>query len=205
MTKSDQRWPFDMRILVSASALAGSIVIGAVPGAFAWYDIGGALSGSDNALLVEAQTSVDEMSAGMADAYVRGIQDELVAHGYRPGATDGIPGRRTRAAIRTYQRDAGLPVTGDASKELLDHLKFVLPKVNARPALAGPSRRLVGDVQRRLSVRGYYVADIDGLLGPATRDAVRHFQSDAGLPVTGAVDQRLLAELEIADTSLRRD
>ena len=188
-----------------AAMISGAFLLVGTPGALAWHDIGGGAVDLQNQWYVLAQTTVDEMPAGMADAFVRGIQEELVAHGYRPGAADGVPGQRTRAAIRAYQRDAGLPVTGDASKELLDHLKFVLPKVYAKPAPAGPSRQLVGDVQRRLSVRGYYLADIDGLPGPATRDAVRQFQSDAGLPVTGAIDHRLLGELKIADSGIRHD
>ena len=66
------------------------------------------------------------------------IQEELAAHGYAPGPPDGLPGPRTTRAIRAYQRDAGLPVDGVATKELLDHLKFVLPKVYARHAPPAP-------------------------------------------------------------------
>ena len=125
--------------------------------------------------------------------------EELIAHGYTPGPVDGRPGRRTAAAIRAYQRDAGLAVTGVPTRELLDHLKFVLPKVNARPPVPAPSSALATDVQRQLQQRGYYTAAIDGRVGPATRQAVRDFQAAAGLPVTGVVDSRLLAEIKLAD------
>jgi peptidoglycan hydrolase-like protein with peptidoglycan-binding domain len=179
--------------------------LGGATAAQAWYDVGGGVAKSSNPLLVAVETTIDQMSPEMADAYVYGIQEELHVHGYRPGRVDGVAGRQTKSAIRAYQRDAGLPVTGNASKDLLDHLKFVLPKVYAKPAPSGPSRELVRDVQRRLSVRGYYLIDVDGLMGPATRDAVRQFQMDAGLPVTGVVDQRLLAELDLADHSVNRD
>lgn len=151
-------------------------------------------------LLVRIDTRVDEMPAEMGTAYVIGIQEELIVHGYTPGPVDGKPGRRTAAAIRAYQRDAGLAVTGVPTRELLDHLKFVLPKVNARTtAAAAPTSALVTDVQRQLQQRGYYTAAIDGRAGPATRHAVRDFQAAAGLPVTGVVDSRLLAEIKLAD------
>lgn len=154
-------------------------------------------------LYVPVETTVDQMPPEMGLAYIRGIQEELAAHGYKPGPVDGVVGGRTRGAIRAYQKDAGLPVTGAASRELLDHLKFAAPKVFARPAPAGPSRELVTEIQRGLYMRGYYQAAIDGLSGPATRDAVRRFQADAGLPVTGAVDQRLASELKAVDQAVR--
>ena len=150
------------------------------------------------------ETPVDQMPDQMERAYIIGLQEELQAHGYKPGSVDGVLGARTKQAIRQYQRDAGLQVNGVASKELLDHMKFALPKVNARTGGAeGPSRELVNEVQRGLAERGYYTGALDGLIGPATREAVRRFQADAGLPVTGIVDQRLAGELSSIDPNIR--
>jgi peptidoglycan hydrolase-like protein with peptidoglycan-binding domain len=83
-------------------------------------------------------TPVQAMPPVMARAYVVGIQEELFAHGYDPGLPDGVLGRHTVRAIRAYQRDASLPADGVASKELLDHLKFALPKIYAGQAWAEP-------------------------------------------------------------------
>jgi peptidoglycan hydrolase-like protein with peptidoglycan-binding domain len=150
------------------------------------------------------ETPVEEMPPQMARAHVIGIQEELLAHGYRPGRIDGELGSATRNAIRAYQRDAGLAVNGVASKELLEHLKFAQPKVYARKvASSGPSRELVSEVQRLLGERGYYDGEVDGRLGPLTRAAVHRFQADAGLPVTGVVDQRLQGELGSASAEIR--
>lgn len=178
-------------------AIAATVVALAAPAAqAATFD----LDRGGHGLLVRIDTRVDEMPAEMGTAYVIGIQEELIVHGYAPGPVDGKPGRRTAAAIRAYQRDAGLAVTGVPTRELLDHLKFVLPKVNARaPVAHAHSSALVTDVQRQLQQRGYYTAAIDGRAGPATRHAVRDFQAAAGLPVTGVVDARLLAEIKLAD------
>ena len=49
---------------------------------------------------------------------VKTVQSNLAAIGYRPGAVDGVAGARTRAAIRRYQADNGLPVSGKLSPEL---------------------------------------------------------------------------------------
>jgi peptidoglycan hydrolase-like protein with peptidoglycan-binding domain len=184
-------------------AVALAVALAGAASARAWPDLGPAAGDAGRGLFVTVDTTVDQMPPGMAEAYVRGIQEELAGHGYRPGPADGKPGPRTRAAVRAYQRDAGLPVTGEPSKELLDHLMFVLPKVHARPAADVASSELVTDVQRHLYERGYYKSTIDGLTGPFTRDAVRRFQSDAGLPVTGIVDRRLLAEIKLTDPAVR--
>jgi peptidoglycan hydrolase-like protein with peptidoglycan-binding domain len=143
--------------------------------------------------LVQAQISVDEMPPEMRTAYIRGIQEELAGHGYRPGPADGIMGPATSSAIAKYQREAGLPVTGEATKELLDHLKFALPRVEARPE--PQPDELVTEVQAKLSELGYYLGPVDGLAGSKTREAVRAYRYDAGLPVSGAIDTELLSHL----------
>ncbi len=50
------------------------------------------------------------------------LQRRLDALGYAVGAIDGIIGRRTRAAVRTFQDDVGLPADGFASSSLLTRL-----------------------------------------------------------------------------------
>jgi peptidoglycan hydrolase-like protein with peptidoglycan-binding domain len=57
--------------------------------------------------------------------YTAAVQQALTAKGYRPGPVDGVLGPRTREAIRRYQRDYGLPVTGQVSLALLNHLRLV--------------------------------------------------------------------------------
>ncbi|MFN3593630.1 MAG: lytic murein transglycosylase [Thiobacillaceae bacterium] len=47
------------------------------------------------------------------------LQRQLDALGFEPGEADGIPGGRTRAAIKAFQRQAGLPVDGYTSPELV--------------------------------------------------------------------------------------
>jgi len=155
--------------------------------------------------------SAEELPPQMRSALIRSLQEELNAKGYGAGPVDGVTGARTRAAIRSYQRDAGLRVTGQPTKDLLDHMKFSSDSTERReappPAAAETTptgdRELVRSVQRELQVRGYYKGGIDGIVGPNTRAAVRAFQRDAGFDVTGTVDQRLLTELRVADPNIR--
>jgi peptidoglycan hydrolase-like protein with peptidoglycan-binding domain len=111
-------------------------------------------------------------------------------------------GPRTAAAIRRYQRDAGLPVDGVASRELLDHLKFVLPKTYA---FGRPMMGVVLDVQRELARRDYYLGPHDGLAGPMTLRAVEEFRIDAGLPPGPArIDSYLLEQIRQTPEEVRR-
>jgi peptidoglycan hydrolase-like protein with peptidoglycan-binding domain len=53
---------------------------------------------------------------------VKKVQLYLAEWGYNPGPADGIPGERTRQAIRAFQRDRGLEVNGRISPELAARL-----------------------------------------------------------------------------------
>jgi hypothetical protein len=58
-----------------------------------------------------------------------------------------------------------------------------------------PPDQILSEVQRELQMLGYYRGAVDGLFGPLTRNALRQFQRDYGLPVTGAVDEATLWSL----------
>ena len=53
----------------------------------------------------------------------------------------------------------------------------------------------VAQVQENLRKAGYYKGTVDGLMGPATKSAIRSYQVEKGLPVTGLIDKELLLDL----------
>ena len=53
----------------------------------------------------------------------------------------------------------------------------------------------VSQVQTALARGGYYRGAIDGSVGPATRNALRRFQSSHGLDATGRIDQAVVEAL----------
>jgi hypothetical protein len=55
----------------------------------------------------------------------------------------------------------------------------------------------VSDVQRALAREGYYDGPIDGRLGNATRKALRRYQSDHDLDVTGAINRAVIEALQL--------
>ncbi len=52
-------------------------------------------------------------------------------------------------------------------------------------------------VQRELAYRGYYEGDVDGEIGPASRQAIYAFQRANGLRATGTINGDLLYALDI--------
>lgn len=64
------------------------------------------------------------------------MQRLLTGRGFETGDPDGVPGSRTREAIRAFQQSAGLPVDGYASATLLEQLHQVGPG-QIRPTQAG--------------------------------------------------------------------
>ncbi len=61
---------------------------------------------------------------GRGRPMVAEIQRLLAAHGYHPGPADGFMRPRTRAALRKFQRAAGLPVNGRMTRHVARRLRF---------------------------------------------------------------------------------
>ena len=57
-----------------------------------------------------------------------------------------------------------------------------------------PSSEDVG-MQRRLANLGFYRGNLDGIIGPQTREAITEFQARAGIPVSGELDAQTRALL----------
>ena len=55
----------------------------------------------------------------------------------------------------------------------------------------------VSQVQAALARKGYYRGAIDGSLGPATRNALRQYQRNHGLDVTGRIDRSVIEALRL--------
>jgi peptidoglycan hydrolase-like protein with peptidoglycan-binding domain len=147
--------------------------------------------------------------ASDADDIIRGIQRELRQRGYEPGAANGVASPTTRAAIMAYQRDHGLPLTGEPSEELLKAIVFETSAVPRTPRTGGSAERRnhserVRTLQQWLAALGYTVGKIDGRIGEETRQAIRKFETDQGLPATGRVSGQLVAQLTRVGGLLRR-
>lgn len=137
------------------------------------------------------------------DPVVEAVQRQLLAAGYYKGLVDGVAGQRTRQAIETYQKATGLAVDGTPSAELADHIRFTREVAEASlftgstaPDTHPEERARVRRAQTGLAELAYEPGPIDGELTLQTRDAIKRFERDRGLPETGEISAALLSELE---------
>lgn len=158
-------------------------------------DAGMTPTGTIDEALAQSLMSSTTMAAETADqrALVRDIQTALNARGYNAGPVDGTISPLTQSAIRTYEADAGLPVTGAASAALLARLE------GSGTTASVSDKATVRAVQEELITRGYLQAKADGQMGAKTSAAIREFEQDAGLAVTGTASPALLASLRASD------
>jgi peptidoglycan hydrolase-like protein with peptidoglycan-binding domain len=118
---------------------------------------------------------------------VKRIQVALTGQGYNAGPVDGIVGKRTRQAIRQFQKDQGLPVDGEATASLLAIQESSAVRPGTEPGLTSltPDPLLAQKVQRELKRRGYDPGPPDGIVGPQTRQAMKHFLLDRQASLRG--------------------
>jgi peptidoglycan hydrolase-like protein with peptidoglycan-binding domain len=157
-------------------------------------------------------------------ALITDIQRELARLGLYGGAIDGRTGSRTGAAISHYEAAAGRPITGKPRAELLQAMKQPLPppqttvaapvadpiaaELNQREqqraaSIAAAQKSTAASriqanyriVQGALNRIGYGPVPVDGAAGQETVDAIRRFELDNGLPVSGEPSDVLIARL----------
>lgn len=130
---------------------------------------------------------------------VSAIQRWLARNGYDPGPADGVMGDNTRASIMAYQHDNNLHITGAATDSVLKGMILGMSPGDTggeQSARTPPeTTELVMSIQKTLEKLGYDPGPVDGLLGSATANAIREFESARGLPVKGRISGRVLKEL----------
>jgi len=130
-------------------------------------------------------------------ARVKAIQRELTTKGYDPGPVDATMGLFTRAAIMAYETDQGLPLIGEPSPELLEHIvlgESVMP-VSRTSAAPAETVALIKAVQQILTDQGYEPGTVDGVIGAGTAAAIKSFERDRGLKETGRISGKLLGKI----------
>jgi peptidoglycan hydrolase-like protein with peptidoglycan-binding domain len=139
------------------------------------------------------------------DPVVEQVQRELLAAGYYKGSVDGVMGKKTKQAIETYQQGVSISVTGEASPDLVEHIKYTR-QISAAAEFTGSIDKAadqipadnpatVETVQMSLSSMGYEPGPINGKLTEQTQSAILKFAMDRSLPMEPKITSELLAEL----------
>ena len=81
----------------------------------------------------------------------------------------------------------------------LTSLAFAASPDEEKPAVS--HRHDITKVQESLRDKGYYHADVDGVLGSQTREAIRQYQKSENLPVTGRLDAETAGKLGVGSES----
>ena len=130
----------------------------------------------------------------------KGIQRELGNIRYEPGQPDGVLGMVTRAAIFAYEYDNGLVLTGEPSEQLLSQL--ILGSSSMSPSAARPGKTMTADgeslvrsVKQQLATLGYQTGVPGSAMTPEFARAVREFETDQKLKVTGRISGPLMSRL----------
>lgn len=143
-----------------------------------------------------------EAPAARNGELLRDIQRELIRRGFLRGEPDPTAIAATARAIRDFQTEAGLPVNGLATEQLLQTLTASNVRVKDQIVglLKGTGDRFerpetVAAMQRALNRLNYGPLKDDGQFGPATRAALERFEKDRKLPSRTDAPQRVLREL----------
>ena len=157
-----------------------------------------ALSGIPATPQLPATASFVGLRVGSHGPVVRTVQQALIKAGIRfPGGADGVFGPATANALRIFQSQAGLKVSGEVDEATAMILTGqTLTNVPAAPAMTvllgltpGARGPQVALLQRTLISAGLTViGGADGVFGPATTTALRQFQTSRDIPAAGVVD-----------------
>ncbi|HYR83186.1 MAG TPA: YSC84-related protein [Terriglobia bacterium] len=123
---------------------------------------------------------------------VREVQTALKNQGMDPGPIDGAMGPKTMAALRNFQSQNNLPATGKLDEQTQAALGVHATRSTATSRLGTEKVR---QVQQALSDREYYYGDVNGVMNPETRQAVKEFQLLNEMPPTGVVTEEVIVAL----------
>ncbi len=156
----------------------------------------------------KAQTRIDRdtavaartgLSEGARGAAVKNVQAHLKAAGFDPQHVGGAFDERTTGAVKAFQQQSKLPVTGTVDARTWKALQksLILSSKPAAPAQALQERSgAVKASEKLLQSLGFNPGKVDGLFDRSTLKAVRAFERQQGLKVDGTIGTNELAKMK---------
>ena len=161
----------------------------------------------------------EQATGNQVEAPVKVVQTKLKNEGYYKGDIDGIWGPNSSRALKMYQKDKDLRVTGHMDKDTADKLGLSQADMSAFEQAVRSNRgssqqastnasnqepqRLAAAievVQRKLKKAGYYKGERDGKWGPEDVNALRQYQQAKGINNPhGEMNEDTADELNLSD------
>ena len=151
------------------------------------------------AALAALSAAPQAFGAGGPDPEIAALQVSLRSKGMYFGRIDGLAGPMTAKGLRSFQRAAGLPVTGELGPRTRARLGALGRPLVARRVLGqGAYGWDVSSLQFLLARAGHLrLLDVDGRFGATTRAALLRFQRTRGLSTDGIAGPATLTSFGI--------
>ncbi len=125
------------------------------------------------------------------------LQRKLKRLGYLEGDADGIYGGQTLEAVKEFQTDKKLSVTGSVDQKTFDEVNTAFVEETGELSAGARGRRVIR-LQNQLLLHGYDPGLVDGVYGGGTERAVAELQEREGLKQTGIADEAVWDALDKA-------
>ncbi|CQR46644.1 Peptidoglycan endopeptidase LytF precursor [Paraliobacillus sp. PM-2] len=143
-----------------------------------------------------------QLSYGQHNESIRVLQQKLNLLSYYEKDLDGEFGIFTEYALKRYQAEHHLTVSGEANKETIAAIirserdKYLTPLQSIdRTYYIGETGEDIKSIQKALYYFGYYKDEADGIFGPKTNQALHYFQVDNGLEVKQEINPQVITAL----------
>ena len=148
---------------------------------------------ADTGCLTDAQ---QKQAAETVSDYTRTLQQALTDLGHYKGKVDGVYGPQTVEAVQSLQKAHGLPETGTVDRATALAIQADLAAKSGSTSLQDGAATAA--VQQTLKLAGYWDGPVDGVWTDDLTAALKKFQTDLGVPATGAVDAATVAAFQQA-------
>ena len=137
-------------------------------------------------LLPLSLTQAAALKQGSKGTAVKQLQQNLIGLGFLEGSADGSYGGKTKAAVKAFQAEFGLSPDG-----------------NAGEATQAAVENAVTRLQVELKNAGFNPGTPDGHFGSKTKSALKKYQKDRDLEVTGEADRETWDAMNKSSSGIR--
>lgn len=148
------------------------------------------------------QYADQDLTYGQHNEAVRVLQQKLHVLSYYSKDIDGEFGIYTEYALKKFQIENNITVSGNMNQETIaaiiraERKKYLDPlQAIDRTYYLGETGEAIQLIQRALYYFGYYKDSIDGIFGPKTNQALYYYQLDHNMEVKQEINQALVNKL----------